>query len=100
MISGRQICAARALLSWRGEDLARIAGVGLTTIKRFEMERDVNKVPTSQVSVLSAIKSALERGGVDFINLPGKNPGVMYVGPREKVWVESDQGQEMTKVRK
>ena len=36
MISSRQIKAARALLGWKGQDLADKSGVGVATLRRYE----------------------------------------------------------------
>ena len=38
MISSRQIKAARALLGWKGQDLADKSGVGITTLRRYEAQ--------------------------------------------------------------
>lgn len=70
-----QICrAARALLGWTAEDLAREAKVGLATVKRFELGGDARQ------SSLDAIQGALERAGVVFIAAAGASlnggPGV------------------------
>lgn len=86
MISDRQICAGRAFLAWSAEDLAKAAKVGVATVRRIETTRDANRVPTGQRAILEAIQRALEEGGVEFTGEPGNNPGVAYVGPRERVW--------------
>ncbi|MER2265628.1 helix-turn-helix transcriptional regulator [Methylobacterium oxalidis] len=54
--------AARALLGMSQSELARAAGLGLSTIVDFEKER-------RQVSreVVCAIRSALEESGIEFI---------------------------------
>ena len=36
MISGAQVRAARALLGWTAKELARKAGVGISTVQRIE----------------------------------------------------------------
>lgn len=68
-----QIRAARALLRWSAEDLARASAVGLTTIRRAEL--------TDQQTSLTAandlaIRRALEKAGVEFIIENGGGPGV------------------------
>jgi transcriptional regulator with XRE-family HTH domain len=68
-----QIRAARALLRWSAEDLARASAVGLTTIRRAEL--------TDQQTSLTAandlaIRRALEAAGVEFIVENGGGPGV------------------------
>ena len=63
MISMIQVKAARLLLGWEQKDLARESGVSLPTIQRME------KLGLERSSVYNAekVKSALERGGVQFI---------------------------------
>jgi hypothetical protein len=68
-----QIRAARALLRWSAEDLARASAVGLTTIRRAEL--------TDQQTSLTAandlaVRRALEEAGVEFIIENGGGPGV------------------------
>jgi ribosome-binding protein aMBF1 (putative translation factor) len=60
-LSGHQIRAARALLDWSAERLAKESGVSLSTIKRAE------KNVTSISAVATAIHDALWKGGVDFV---------------------------------
>jgi len=64
-----QIKAARALLEWKQTDLARTAGVGLATVKRFEAGG--TPIPV----VKAAIIAALEKAGVIFEN-DNKHVGV------------------------
>jgi DNA-binding XRE family transcriptional regulator len=66
-----QCRAARALLDITQPDLAKLAGLGLSTIVDFEKER-------RQVSmeVVEVIKQALRRAGVEFIDENGGGPGV------------------------
>ena len=65
----KQVRAARVLLGWSQADLAREAGVGISTVADWELER---RQPSFKA--LGAIREALERGGVEFTN--GKRPGV------------------------
>lgn len=65
MISAEQIKAARALLRMEQDELARLSGVSVTTIRRLEAasgERLVAEVTTSTV------RKALEEAGVEFIH--------------------------------
>jgi transcriptional regulator with XRE-family HTH domain len=65
MISAEQIKAARALLRMEQEELARRAGVSISTIRRLEGasgERMVAETTTG------AVRSALEEAGVEFIH--------------------------------
>jgi predicted transcriptional regulator len=72
-ISIRQVKAARALLAWSQDDLARASSVSVPTIARLEAsDGDVG----GRASTASAIRSALEAAGVDFIEENGGGPGV------------------------
>ena len=62
MITPAQSRAARALLDWTQEDLAKAAHLGLSTIRDFEKGR---RTPT--YNNLLGIKSALESVGIIFI---------------------------------
>jgi transcriptional regulator with XRE-family HTH domain len=73
LITSDQIRAARALLKWSAEDLANEAGVGIATVRRFELNKGV---PSGQVRILGALKATLEGGGVEFVGTPEDRPGV------------------------
>ena len=75
LITSDQIRAARALLKWSAEDLANEAGVGIATVRRFELDKGV---PSGQVRILGALKAALEVGGVEFVGTPEDRPGVRF----------------------
>jgi DNA-binding XRE family transcriptional regulator len=72
-VSIRQVKAARSLLAWSQEDLAAAADVSIPTIKRLEAQdgplggRDDTGIK---------IRSALETGGVEFLDENGGGPGV------------------------
>ena len=70
-LSGGQIRAARALLRWRADELARQASLGLNTIKRAEAKDGKTSLTTANEL---AIRRALEAAGVEFTN--GDQPGV------------------------
>ena len=77
MLSSNQIRAARALLGWSGTDLADLSGVGITTLRRYELQRGI---PSANTSVLMMIKKALESAGIEFTGDPLVNPGVtLYI---------------------
>jgi transcriptional regulator with XRE-family HTH domain len=73
MITSDQIRAARALVRWSAEDLARESGVGLSTIRRIEAAQSV---PSASGKNLALLQSTLERAGVQFIERNGGGPGV------------------------
>jgi transcriptional regulator with XRE-family HTH domain len=73
MISSRQIKAARALLDWKGQDLADKSGVGVATLRRYEAQ---DGIPNANRFVLKAIKDCLEGEGIVFSGDPVKSPGV------------------------
>ena len=73
MISSTQIKAARALLGINSKQLATIAAVSWTTIRRFE---EAPGIPPSRSSNLEKVKAALESRGVVFIGDPIHSPGV------------------------
>ena len=73
MLSASQIKAARALLGWSGKDLASMSGVGITTIRRYELQEGI---PAGSTSVLATLKVAFEAAGIIFTGDPLSNPGV------------------------
>lgn len=73
MITGAQIRAARALLGWTVFKLAGKAKVGVTTVRRTEEVNGRTNVPANDAI---AIRTALEKGGVEFIERDGGGPGV------------------------
>lgn len=74
MISIEQIRAARGLLGWSQTELAEAAGRSLPTIKRLEREGEDGQ-PVSD-DVREAVRSALEKAGVEFIPENGGGAGV------------------------
>jgi len=71
MITAEQCRAGRALADISQGELAKEARVGLSTVRNFEAGRS-----TPVANNLDAIKSALERAGVLFIDQNGHGPGV------------------------
>jgi transcriptional regulator with XRE-family HTH domain len=64
MISGAQIRAARALLRWSAQKLAGECGLSVGSIQAAER---TDEMPSNMLAgSLLAIKTALERGGVEF----------------------------------
>jgi transcriptional regulator with XRE-family HTH domain len=58
-----QIRAARSLLGWSQDKLARTAGVGLTTLQRIEQNEGVVK---GNFSTILKIQNVLEQAGIRF----------------------------------
>src|SRR3954454_16454155 len=72
-LTSAQIRAARALIRWRAEDLARSSSVSLATIKRAELsERETSMTAAND----AAVRAALEGAGIEFIDENGGGPGV------------------------
>jgi hypothetical protein len=72
-LTSAQIRAARALLRWSAEDLARESSLGVTTIRRAELtEHETSMTASNDLSV----RRALEGAGVEFIDENGGGPGV------------------------
>jgi ribosome-binding protein aMBF1 (putative translation factor) len=72
-LTSGQIRAARGLLRWSAEDLAREAALGLATIKRAEAADHETSMTTANDL---AVRRALEAAGVEFIDENGGGPGV------------------------
>jgi transcriptional regulator with XRE-family HTH domain len=68
-----QIRAARALLRWSAEDLARDSAVGITTIRRAELAGAETSMTAANDR---AVRQALESAGVEFIDENGSGAGV------------------------
>ena len=73
MITSEQIRAARQLIRITADELATMSGVGVATIRRFEL---MMGVPSGNARLLEAIQKALEEAGVEFIGSPDDRPGV------------------------
>jgi transcriptional regulator with XRE-family HTH domain len=68
-----QIRAARALLGWSQNQLARRAGVGSATLQRIEQNKGILK---GNFSTILKIQKALEQAGIHFIEDDGGEIGV------------------------
>jgi transcriptional regulator with XRE-family HTH domain len=71
LLTSELIRAARALLRWDQEELARASGISLPTIKRLESIRGALAAHNSTVA---ALRRALESAGIEFID--GTAPGL------------------------
>ena len=74
-ISIRQIKAARSLLGWSQDDLAERSGVSKPTIGRLEAI-DSDAPIGGRPETGEALKTALEKAGVEFIPENGGGAGV------------------------
>jgi transcriptional regulator with XRE-family HTH domain len=72
-LTSAQIRAARGLVRWSAEDLAREARLGLATIRRAEQSE--NQTSMTAANDL-AVRNALEAAGVEFLEENGGGPGV------------------------
>jgi predicted transcriptional regulator len=80
-VSIRQIKAARALLGWSQDDLAKAADVSSPTIKRLEaLDGPLGGRGQTSDRIVGAISSA----GVEFIDENGGGPGVRLRKPTKQ----------------
>lgn len=70
-ISAEHVRAARGLLKWTQEELARLSGVAAPTINLWENGKSRPTELTRQ-----QVRLAFEKAGVEFTN--GDNPGVKW----------------------
>jgi predicted transcriptional regulator len=77
-VSIRQIKAARALLGWSQDDLAKAAEVSIPTIKRLEA---VDGLLGGRGETAERIISAIRSAGVEFIDENGGGQGVRLRKP-------------------
>ena len=73
VLTSAQIRAARALIRWSAEDLARASAVGLTTIRRAELAEEATSLTAANDR---SLRRALEDAGVEFIDENGGGAGV------------------------
>jgi hypothetical protein len=72
-LTSAQIRAARALIRWSAEDLARETALSVATIRRAEIaEGEISMTAANDL----AVRRALEAAGVAFIDENGGGPGV------------------------
>jgi transcriptional regulator with XRE-family HTH domain len=77
-VSIRQIKAARALLDWSQDELAKAASVSIPTIKRLEAS---DGPLGGRNETGDRIRMALQLAGVEFIEENGGGPGVRLRKP-------------------
>jgi PAS domain S-box-containing protein len=66
-VTGAQLRAARAILTWSVRDLVKAAAVSSSTIRRLE---EIDGPTAAPESALTSLKKALEKGGVEFLFPP------------------------------
>ena len=76
MLSSEQCRAARALLDWTQEELAKRAGVSRSTVRGFE-----NGQHEPHRANAAMIQAALEQAGVVFIEADDQGEGVRFQFP-------------------
>ena len=84
MITSGQIKAARAMLGMTVAQMAQLAGIGFTTMVRLE---SADGVPAGNVKTLTAVKSAIEKSGIEFLGSPEEGAGVRW--KIKKFWLRS-----------
>jgi hypothetical protein len=72
-LTSAQIRAARSLIRWSAEDLARQSALSVATIRRAELTENETSMTTANDL---AVRRALETAGVEFIDENGGGPGV------------------------
>lgn len=75
MLLAAQIRAARALLGWTAQDLATFSKVGITTIRKIEVQTGIAK---GQLRTIQDLERAFEEAGIEFIGTPENGPGVRF----------------------
>jgi hypothetical protein len=79
-LTSPQIRAARALIRWNAENLAKESALGITTIRRAELRDDATKLTAANDL---SIRRALEMAGVEFIDeSESGGPGVRLRKPQ------------------
>jgi transcriptional regulator with XRE-family HTH domain len=81
VLTSAQIRAARALIRWSAEDLARETALSVATIRRAELAEDETSMTAANDL---AVRRALEGAGVEFIYENGGGPGVRLKKRRAK----------------
>jgi hypothetical protein len=72
-LTSPQIRAARSLIRWSAEDLARQSSLSVATVRRAELTENETSMTAANDS---AVRRALEAAGVEFIDENGGGPGV------------------------
>ena len=80
-LTSAQIRAARSLVRWSAEDLARESSLSVATIRRAELADDETSMTAANNL---AVRRALESAGVAFIDENGGGPGVRLRKPTKQ----------------
>ena len=78
MLTGRQIAAARTLLSLSQKELAELSNISIPTLKRMEASKGE---ASGYANNVMAVQSALENAGAEFIPENGGGAGVRLAKP-------------------
>lgn len=78
MLYAAQLRAARALLGWRQEDLARRAKVGLATVQRIEQS---DGLAAGNAKTIWKLQAALEKTGIRFVGVSTAERSIGVMGP-------------------
>jgi hypothetical protein len=80
-LTSAQMRAARGLIRWSAEDLARETALSVTTIRRAELTEGETSMTVANDL---AVRRALESAGVEFIDENGGGPGVRLREPLKR----------------
>ena len=80
-LTSAQIRAARSLIRWSAEDLARECSLSVATIRRAELADGETSMTAANNH---AVRRALEAAGVEFIDENGGGPGVRIRKPTKQ----------------
>ncbi|MBP32426.1 PAS domain-containing protein [Methylobacterium sp.] len=88
-LTGALVRGARAILNWSVAELARVAGVSISSIKRFEEGSTTDTRPRTRV----ALQQTLERAGIRFVTAADGGSGIfLSTSPVTMASREDDRG--------
>ena len=74
-----QIKAARAALNMSASVVAAETGIGVATLRRYELSQGV---PKSRKGHLALLREYFEAQGIEFIGTPDDGPGIRLRRPK------------------
>jgi transcriptional regulator with XRE-family HTH domain len=80
-LTSAQLRAARSLIRWSAEDLARETALSVATIRRAELADGETSMTAANDL---AVRRTLEAAGVEFIDENGGGPGVRLRHSQQK----------------